>query len=498
MQTTTQAGVQTGAKRLTWLLAALLATLRTAWLWPWLLALGAWMAPSYPLPVLPLWALFALLLGGRAAAQWMAAHTSTLRQARLRMALLSPLLLLLLIWWQYGRPLALWDVRWLQLATGSPALWAVEVAPAVIAFFVAAGLWLRGVLDGGAPTDHEVISGAFITGSVAFALLLVGSHLAGAPLPDGTQAWLLVFLTAGMAALALAGLERSRYAGGMAAAVQPRLSRYWLGSVALVTAGVLGLGLLLGALIAPETVVQAIGLLAPVVDLLMRVLLAVLYAAVYVLFLVLSPLIDWLRGLFANLQPPEPLEAFAAAQPISPLLVDQGTGASAALVEPVRWGVIVLVIVAAAVLFALALRFFRAPESLDVEETRESILSRTLLDAQWRALWAKLRGQVGTVAGPDFLALAGETPARRQVRARYQAFLAAMAARHQPRPRGATPAAYAAHLNDLAVEERAAVETLTTLYVAVRYGDASPAPEQLAQDEVDWERQGRSGVSRVA
>jgi hypothetical protein len=479
---------QTDAKRLTWLLAALLATMRVGWLWPWLLALGAWMAPSYGQPVLPLWALFALLLGGRAAARWMAAHTPTLRQARLRMALLSPLLLLLLIWWQYGRPLALWDVRWLQLATGSPALWAVEVAPAVIAFFAAAGLWLRGVLDGSALTDHEVISGAFITGSVAFALLLVGSHLAGAPLPDGAQAWLIVFLTAGMAALALAGLERSRDAGGRVASVQPRVSRYWLGSVALVIAGVLGLGLLLGALIAPETVAQAIGLLAPVIDLLARVLLAVLYAAVYVLFLVLSPLIDWLRTLFANLQPPEPLEAFASAQPISPLLVEQAAELDAALVEPFRWGVIVVVIVAAAVIFALALRFFRAPESSDVEETRESILSRTLLDAQLRALWAKLRGQIGAETRPDFLGLAGESPARRQVRARYQAFLATMAARHQPRPPGATPAAYAAQLNDLAGEETASVETLTALYVAVRYGDALPAPEQLAQNEVDWER----------
>ena len=68
-------------------------------------------------------------------------------------------MLLALIWWQYGRPLAPWDVAWLQVATGSRELWAREVPPAVIAFAAAAGLWLRGVMDagrvGGSRRDRE-------------------------------------------------------------------------------------------------------------------------------------------------------------------------------------------------------------------------------------------------------------------------------------------------------------------------------------------------------
>lgn len=472
--------------RLTWLLALLMALVRVAWAWPWLLALGAWMAPSYPQPVLPLWALFALLLGGRAAAEVATTRAHTLRQARVWLALFSPLLLLLLIWWQYGQPLAIWDVRWLQVATGTPALWAHEVAPAVLAFFVAAWLWLRGVLDAGSPIDHETITGAFIAGSVAFALLLVGSRLTNAALAPGAQAWLVVFVAASMAALALASLERSLYAGGAGAAVRLRLNRYWLVSVAFVIAGVVLLGLLISALIAPETVAQLLGLLSPVVDLLAQVLLAVLYAAVYVLFLVLSPLIEWLRRLIAGLQAPEAFTPTAEFQPLSPLFLDQTSALSTELVEPFRWGVIVAVIVVAAVIFALALRLLKLAQTPEVDETRESILSRALLNEQLRALWARLRRSPEAEGDAAFLSLDNETPARRQIRARYQAFLAAMIARNQPRPPGATPDAYAAQMTELSAEQEQVLHNLTAAYTDVRYGGASPDDTLLSRADMEW------------
>lgn len=472
------------SSRLIWLLAVLLATMRVAWVWPWLLALGAWMAPSYPQPVLSLWSLFALLLGGRAAAAFATMHTPDLRLARPWLAALSPLLLLLLIWWQYGQPLAIWDVRWLQVATGAPELWAREMAPAVLAFFAAAWLWLRGVLDAGKPTDHEMITSAFVTGSVGFAVLLVGSRLANAPVTPDASAWLVVFMAAGMAALALASLEHSLYAGGTDAAVRLRLNRYWLVSAAVVIIGVILLALLMSALIAPETVAQLLGVLSPVVDLLAQVLLAVLYAAVYALFLVLSPLIEWLRRLIASLQATESFTPTAEFQPLSPLFLDQTSAPPADLVEPFRWGVIVVVIVAAAVIFALALRLLNRGQASEVEETRESILSRALLDAQLRALWARLRRSPGAKTGAGFLSLDNEAPGRREIRARYQGFLAAMAARSQPRPPGATPETYATQLGDLTVEQEEALRTLTAVYIDVRYGEASPDAATLPQNDI--------------
>jgi hypothetical protein len=408
------------------------------------------------------------------------------------MAAAGPVILLLLLWWHYGRPLALWDVRWLQIATGSPELWGREAAPATIAFFAAAALWLRGVLDGGAPPDHEAIVGAFGVGSVAFTLLFLMNQLAGGAAVTGAQGWLVIFVASGMAALALASLERSLYAGSAAFANRLRLNRYWLGSVALVIAAVLLLGLLLSALIAPETVAQTIGLLTPVLDLLAQVLIAVVYAVVYVIFLVLTPLIDWLRGLLAAREPLEtPLE-LAPLQPLSPLLAEQTAGSAAYMVEPLRWGIILIVLIGAALLFALSLRLLSANETSDVEETRESILSRSLLNDQLRALWARLRGQVNDGTAADFLPLDGESPSRRQIRARYQLFLKTMAMRGQPRPPGVTPSAYAAALSELTPPQQSALQALTTSYVAVRYSDAAPEPSELAPSEVDWRDPGKN------
>lgn len=476
--------------RLTWLLALLVATMRVAWAWPWLLLLGRWMAPSYADPVLPLWSLFALLLGGRAAAQMATARAANLRQARLWMAAAGPVVLLLLLWWYYGRRLALWDVRWLQIATGSPELWGREAAPAAIAFFAAAALWLRGVLDGGAPPDHEAIVSAFGVGSVAFALLFLMNQMAGGAAVMGAQGWLLVFIASAMAALALASLERSLYAGSAAVANRLRLNRYWLGSVALVIAVVLLLGILISAVIAPETVAQVVGLLMPLVDLLAQVLIAIVYAVVYVIFWVLTPLIDWLRALLAARDPLEtPLE-LTPLQPLSPLLTEQSAGNGADMVEPLRWGLILVVLIGAALLFALALRLLRVTEVSDVEETRESILSRSLLSDQLRALWARLRGQPGGEVTPDFLALDGESSTRRQVRARYQTFLKAMAARGQPRSPAATPHVYAASLDELSPAQQSALASLTDSYVAVRYGGVTPASAAFPQAEVDWREPG--------
>lgn len=472
--------------RLTWLLALLVATMRVAWVWSWLLLLGAWMAPSYTQPVLPLWSLYALLLGGRIVAQAATARTAHLRQARVWMAVAGPLVLLLLLWWHYGRPLALWDVRWLQLATGTPELWASEAAPAAIAFVAAAGLWLRGVLDGGDPPDHEAIVGAFGAGSVAFALLFLMNQMTGGAAVLGAQGWLIVFVAAGMAALALASLERSLYAGSAAFANRLRFNRYWLGSVTVVIAVVILLGFFLTALIAPEAVAQTFGLLTPIVDLLAQMLLAILYVAVYMIFLVLTPLVEWLRGLLATREPLEtPLE-LAPLQPLSPLLVDQQAGGAADMVEPLRWGVILVVLIGAALLFALSLRLLRVNEASDVEETRESILSRSLLHDQLRALWAQLRGQSGDGITSDFLPLDGEPPSRRQIRAQYQKFLKAMAARGRPRPPAATPQTYATQLDELTSRQQDTLHMLTASYVAVRYSDAAPGHAELALDENDW------------
>jgi len=480
-------GQLSGSSALAWVLAALMSALRIAWLWPWIVVLGTWLAPSYGQPILSLGSLFALLLGGRAAAQFALRRAATLRQARVWMAFVGPVLLLMLLWWHYGRPAAIWELTWLQDATGSRDLWQREVPPAVIAFAVAAGLWLRGVMDGGHIAGHADIVGSFVTGCVAFALLLLGSPLAGLMLPAGTQLWLVILVLAGMAALALASIERSLYTGSVDTPVRLRINRYWLASVGLVMAGVVLLGLLFGALVVPDAVANALAVLTPLVDLLGRVLLAVLYAVVYGLFLVLSPLIAWLRTRLADLQPPESLVEPQPFQPLSPLLMEQATAVPSEAMEPLRWVTTLAVLLAVGLILAVALRLMRVGDVETVDETRESILSRALLRAQWQALLNRLRRSGAKDSNARFVTLDGEEAARRSVRAAYQHFLAAMIDRDQPRPPGATPATYSRTVLPSKPEQATALETLTAAYVEVRYGSSTPDATVVASTDAAWQ-----------
>jgi len=471
-----------------WLQAGLTAVMRIAWVWPWLLGLQTWLSPSAQGPLLPLGALPALLLGGRLLVQQAAERGVAARQARAGIALLGLLVVLGLLWAEYGAPLAPWDLRWLQLATGEGSLWANEIPPAVLAFVAAAGLWLRGILDGGRADDHAAVAGAWKTGAVAFVLLLLAGQLSGdLSAAAGSQGWLLLFVVAGMAALALAGMERALYSGSMAHTAPLRPSRSWLASVGTVIGAVVLLGLLLSAWLAPGQIAQWLALLEPVVDLLAWLLLALLYGAVYALFWALTPLIDWLRTMLANAQPAEMALEAAPLQPLSPLLQEQLAGeVVAAATEPLRWGAIGVVLVVTAVLFALSLRLLRGSAVPDGEETRESILTRSLLGEQLRALWEQLRRPaVSTVK--TFLPLDSEPALRREVRSRYQTFLAAMAAQGQRRPPSATPACYAAALDQLTPPQQAALQQLTDLYVAVRYGALWPEAEQLPAASAGWD-----------
>ena len=98
--------------------------------------------------------------------------------------------------------------------------WMGTVPAAVWALFVASVLWLRGVLDGLAPSGQAQIRGAFLTGCGAFVLLLLAGVVVPAALPPGVQGWLVLFVVACMAALALSSLEQSSWAGYGAAGVR--------------------------------------------------------------------------------------------------------------------------------------------------------------------------------------------------------------------------------------------------------------------------------------
>lgn len=470
-------------------MAVLLAFVRVTWVWPLLLLLGGWMAPSYPQPVLPLWSLMALLLGGRIVAHMALTRSETLYRARLWVALIGLGTLLTLLWWHYGRAAGpAWEVGWIRDAAVGMAGWQRELPPAVVATVAAVGLWLRGVVDAREAPRHATVLGAFVTGSGAFVAILLAGMVVPAGHPPGAQSWLVTFVVAGMAALALASIERAQYAGHGDAPASLRLNRYWLASVGAVIVAILALGLLLAAIVAPGAVAEILGWLSPVGEVLARVLAIFLYIVAYLIFLVLAPLIAWLRDRIAEMRALEGNNGRIAGEPLTLPTLEEIFAVPAQLVEPLRWAAVLVILAAITLLFALALQYLRPTNEEDPEETRESIFTTSLLRDQWNALLNRIRRRfAGSAAESVFLALDREEAGRRRVRALYQAFLGAMIARAQPRAPGQTPDRYRTSVNALPPVKQAALDALTEGYVAARYGGAAPSAEEVARSAAAWQ-----------
>ena len=244
---------------------------------------------------------------------------------------------------------------------------------------MAAGIWLRGVWDGRLPPSHEEVWHSFAFGFLALAALLLMSKLDPAGFPPGADRWLLLFFASGMAALALASLDLSAITGRMDATMRVRLNRYWLASVLTVIVVLVGIGLLLGALITPDTVAYVLGWTSGLLNLIGTILGYILLAVVYVVFLVLTPLINWLHSLAGGQPRQQPMQMPDFQRQVHPIPTQTGVELSPALAELLRWlgaGAIVLILVVA---FALALRYFRRGDDEETDETRESIVSRELL-----------------------------------------------------------------------------------------------------------------------
>ena len=352
------------------LLPLLLIVLRLCWLWPWLELLRRWLAPSYTGPLVPLWVMGALMVGGLVAARTLSARGGNLGRARLQVAALGLAILALLLWWQYAWPTyALWDLRWGLATAQTLTHWGAEVPAVLLTALCAAVLWLRGMWDGQRTLLHDDVWSAFVFGCGAFVVLLLLAQLDPAGLPPGTDRWMLVFVGVGMSALAFASLQLAQVTGRSEAEVRPALSRYWLVSVFSVIGALLGLGLAVSLVVAPATVAQLFGWTRVVVDLLLAVLGFVLLIIAYVVFWVLTPVIDWLRALVARTDfrvPPPANENFQRQW--DELLRQTSAQIPPAAVETARWIVFAVCLAVIALVFALALRYFRRANDEAVEE----------------------------------------------------------------------------------------------------------------------------------
>jgi hypothetical protein len=372
------------------------------------------------------------------------------------------------IWWLlYSPAFALWNPQWLL----SLARQTGHLSPGpFLAAIIAAVVWRYGTTVNW--RSHDELTRAFYCGVVAMG---IGLAMAAAFEP-ATAGRLTIagaeFLVSAWAALSLAGVaDASR---GVAADESPRPNRYWLIAIVTVVGGILALGLLLTDLLTPQTVAGWMEHLAPAGDLVRSVLLAVIYVVAWVVFGVLTPLINWIRSLLStgNPQPLQPITPFGNQFPNQP---ESPVALPPAVEFLLRALVVIGLLVVVALVLAWALRRQSATDAAGVRENRELIWSWDLIRGQIAGLLARARPR------PPFGELAGD-PADPLVwvRQAYRQVLARALARGQARQPAQTPETFLTTLDGLWPAAADALAALTTAYTAARYGEVPPSAGQLA------------------
>lgn len=430
----------------------------------------------------PVIVLFLWWLGGWFVTRWSLLQPWAERRGGQIVAVGGLLAVLLGLWALYLRPAYdLWDVRWLG------ALWDMGIAQVgsgltvpLLSAIAGVLLWWRGIVAGREPyIGYDAVYRGFGTGVVAWMVVLM---VAGSGGRAGLGSQVLLFFLAGLSGLALASLESAQRSAREQAGVHLGVNRFWLVAVGSVILTILALGILLGTLLAPASIAQRLGVFGPVVNALAQVVYLLFYAVVYILFLILGPIIEFLRPRSPSAPPPiqpDPFESFRR---------EMERAAQDSQANPPGWALalvqaLLVLAVLLAVLFFLA-RAFRRLRALDaegVEEIRESVGSWALLWAQLAELLRRLRRQrVRAATSSPFLPLevAPGEDGRLSVREAYRRLLTLARERGYPRTRPQTPYEYRATLKRAFPDNPDEVEAMTEAYVAARYGP-TPPPETL-------------------
>lgn len=495
------------------LLPLLLAGLRCCWILPWLGLAATFLAPSHagrllaPALIIGL-PLLAFTLTQLAPLRTLAAdrpnampRTETPWWARIGIAVTGLVVIGLVIWWQeYRFDYPVWDGGWLQALGYALIRWPSNELPAPLLMLLALiYLWLRGMLDAAQPMSHDDIWGAIIAGVLALVLYLGLITTLGLPAEANLGGLVVLFFAAGMAALAFSslkitvGLDYALGLGQRRPKGAPRTTRYWLLSVLVVVGGLIGLGVGLALVVAPEQVARLIDAVGFVLGLIWRVVGFVLVVISYVLFALsywlvqaLMPLIQRLLAMLAALELIQPQE-----QPEATPMPETPAFDPATIPDPYRWLALALSLLAVLLIFALVLRKLRNTPVEEIDEERESILSAELLKDQLASLWRRWFGGLAERLSP-FLSLDGEAETRRIIRLSYQGLLAAATGFGQARLRGQTPTEFRLQL---AEKLRDSVEPLTAM--TERYNQARYAPDPPSVEDATATQQAWADVQRT-
>lgn len=500
-------------KQSTWFsdsfLALLLTLMRYAWLWPWFELARRFFSPQHTGELLAPWTLIVLPLLAFGLTRFVAGESAagTERAAdddaptwgrRLLVAVLGLLAMIAVLWWQlYATTYALWHVGWHQQLGDALIHWDINIglpAPG-IAILVLLTLWLKGQGDAVRAMTHDDIWGVLLTGIVALVLYLALLSRSSAGIPPTLFQQVLLLFAAGMVALAFSslkitvGLDRALGLGQRRVSAAPMLSRYWLISVTTTVVVLLGIGLGIGALVAPEQLARLIAALRVVTDAIGSVIRAILLVVGYVLFviayylaLILAPI---LRRLFDTLQESPLMEL--ARLPEAPPAMEQVIADPTVIPDSYRWMALAIFVIGMLLLLALAVRRLRTTPATEVDEVRESILTTDLLQSQLTSLWERWFGRRQKQDDP-FLSLTGEEDARQRIRAAYQQLLATATTLGQGRRPGATPTEYQTELRLPVAEASQPLAALTAAYHQARYAPDAPTGDVAAAALAAWQQ----------
>jgi len=322
---------------------------------------------------------------------------------------------------------------------------------------------------------HADLWRTFVMGIVALGILMLLPASVTAPLALGRA--MASFLVWGLMSLAIIAVANMLYNQRALGKKAPSVSRHWLVVVSVAVGGVILVGWGLGLLFSPETVAEIVRWFDPIRKAIGAALSWVLTAIVYVIFLVLEPLINWLASLIAKREMPK----IELVKPLFEQLeeLEQQQTATGA---PPPWGAIAagLVVVVIIVLLIAAWRQKRRDRiTAGVDEQREYIGNLDLFLSQLRDLFNAGRRK-GRGLFADTL---DQRDPRQRVRLLYRRLLLVGCAIEEPRLRGQTPTTYACRLARLNPEEGGDLQALTAAYHLVRYADEAPTPEALARAE---------------
>jgi len=151
---------------------------------------------------------------------------------------------------------------------------------------------------------------------------------------------------------------------------------------------------------------------------------------------------------------------------------------SPSLLQILRISLLLAILAGMILAFLLVWQRRRSRSKDDVSEQRELIWSKELLLRQLRDL---LRRRPSIESPSLFLELPQPEEPRQLIRLLYQRLLARARDLGYARPPGLTPTGYQRLLLGLIPGQRAALATLTAMYLLARYAPEAPGPEEVTK-----------------